>query len=92
MVKPESKVVLTPDQRKLARSKAKMDAFKKLATKRVNAVLTKLEGINALSNRNSYTWDDTQVQKIFTALEGAIAAAKKRFDTKNPAAVAGFEL
>lgn len=72
---------LSPAEKKVARAQAKVDNFKKLAVKRVNKVLYSLNGVTALSNRNSYAFDETQVKKIFDALEASVSMAKKKFES-----------
>lgn len=79
-----------PQEKKLRKSRDKAAKFVELATKRTNKALRAIEGIGALSNRNSYTYDDAQVAKIFAALESTVAAAKKAFESKG--AVSGFTL
>lgn len=78
---PAAKPALSPAEKKVARAQAKVDNFKKLAIKRVNKVLYSLNGVAALSNRNSYAFDETQVKKIFDALEASVSMAKKKFES-----------
>lgn len=73
--------------------KDKEAAFRKLATKRTNKALRFIEGIGALSNRNSYKYTDEQVSKIFAAIEGKVAEAKAKFSTAGESKdSAGFTL
>lgn len=83
---------LSPDEKKIARQKKKSDAFKKLATKRVNKALGTLTAIAALSNRNSYAYDQDQVNKIFAALNGAMKAVADSFATPAAGGTSGFSL
>lgn len=76
------KKVESPQERKVKQSRDKAAKFIELATKRVNKALRAIEGIAALSNRNSYTYDDAQVAKIFTALHNAINEADASFKAK----------
>ena len=80
----------SPQEKKVKQSRDKAAKFKELANKRTNKALRSIEGIGALSNRNSYTYDDAQVSKIFAALEAQVAAAKKAFESKG--AASGFTL
>lgn len=80
----------SPQEKKVKQSRDKAAKFKELATKRTNKALRSIEGIGALSNRNSYTYDDAQVQKVFAALDSAVTAAKKAFESKG--ATSGFTL
>lgn len=80
----------SPQEKKVKQSRDKAAKFKELATKRTNKALRSIEGLGALSNRNSYTYDDAQVAKIFAALDSAVAAAKNAFELKG--AASGFTL
>lgn len=69
----------SPQEKKVKQSRDKAAKFKELANKRTNKALRSIEGLGALSNRNSYTFDDTQVAKIFAALQTTLDAAKKKY-------------
>jgi hypothetical protein len=87
-----SKSAKSPTEKKLDRSAQKSANFVKLVQKRTSKALKAIDSVGNLSNRNSYTYTDDQVAKVFAALENAVAVAKKRFDKTAPAAVAGFTL
>lgn len=62
-------------------SESDREKFKRLANKRVSAALKKISLIGNLSNRSNYVYTEEDVNKIFTALNEEIQAAKKLFDT-----------
>jgi hypothetical protein len=62
------------------------EAFKRLATKRVNKAINQLRLIGNLSNRSNYAYDKREVDKIFGALKTEIAEAQKRFAEAKKAA------
>lgn len=60
----------------------KHNKFKRLATKRVNEILNKLDILSNCSNKSNYYYTDEDVQKIFNALESKIKETKLQFNTK----------
>jgi hypothetical protein len=57
------------------------DKFVRLATKRVSNALKALQLIGNLSNRSNYSYTESDVQKIFRALQDELNTSKKKFDT-----------
>lgn len=57
----------------------KRDAFRKLAEKRTNAVLDKLRILGNLANRSAYRYSDSDVRKMFAAIEEELRSVKARF-------------
>lgn len=53
--------------------------FRRLATKRVNATMKQLRLISNLSNTSNYSYDNKEVEKIFTALQLELDEAKEHF-------------
>lgn len=82
----------SPQETKVAKSRDKSESFKRLATRRTNRALQSIDGLAALGNRRSYTYDEAQATKIFSALEAALARAKKAYDPNASAAQTGFSL
>lgn len=81
------------DQEKTAaRSALKGIKFKEIGGARTQKTLSAIENLGKLANKNSYTWEDTHTSKIFTALQNALDAAKKRFETPNSSGGSGFTL
>ena len=53
--------------------------FVELAEARVNRALKDLQLIGNLSNRSAYEFGDTDIRKIFSALQKGLDTAKARF-------------
>lgn len=66
---------LTPEQRK----QAKEDLFRKLAAKRTTEVLKRLDVLGNCANRNTYSYTEEQVQRIFDALHAKLNALEAAF-------------
>lgn len=61
-------------------TETKEEAFRRLATKRTNRVLKDLSLIGNLSDKGNYSYNDSQVDKIFRTIEGELRDAKARFN------------
>lgn len=57
----------------------KREKFVDLAEARVNKTLKDLQLVGNLSNRSAYEFSETDVRKIFGALQNALNVAKGRF-------------
>jgi len=57
----------------------KHERFKRLATKRTNAILDKLRLLGNLSSKSNYDYSDDEVNKIFSAIESQLKIAKVKF-------------
>lgn len=57
----------------------KRDKFVELAEARVNRALKDLQLIGNLSNRSAYEFTDSDIRKIFSALQKGLDTAKARF-------------
>lgn len=55
------------------------DRFKRLATRRTNAVLDKLRLLGNLSNKSNYDYTEEDLRKIFSAIETQLRVIKSRF-------------
>lgn len=62
----------------------KRQKFEELAEKRVNKAIKDLRLIGNLSNRNNYSFDDSDVRKIMKALDDEMKALKGRFAQTRP--------
>lgn len=60
----------------------KHDKFKRIATKRVNDLLDKLDILGNCSNKSNYSYTDEDIQKIFRAIDLKIKDTKSKFKTK----------
>jgi hypothetical protein len=60
-------------------SETRHQRFERLATKRVNRILNDLRLLGNLSNRSSYDYTDSEIQKIFSAIDSASKHSKSKF-------------
>jgi hypothetical protein len=66
-------------------TRSKKAKFKRLANKRVNAVLDNFRLIENLSNKYNYQYNNEQIDKIFQAIQDKINNTKAKFQEKqNP--------
>lgn len=68
------------------------EKFKNLAEKRVNNAIKQIRLVSNLSNKNSYSYEDKQVSRIFSALQTELDTAKAKFKASNSNVVNGFTL
>jgi len=66
--------------------------FVELAENRVNRAIKDLQLIGNLSNRSAYEFTDTDVRKIFGALQRALDGAKARFSKQSEGSGGEFRL
>ena len=59
------------------------DKFKRLAERRVNNVIKTIRLIGNLSNKSNYDYTDNDIDKIFSALNAEIKAARARFTSSD---------
>ena len=57
----------------------KEDRFIRIAEKRTNKILEQIRLLSNCSNKNNYSYDDQQVDKIFKAIEKELDLAKKKY-------------
>lgn len=55
------------------------EKFKRLATKRVNDILYRLDILSNCSNKSSYEYSEEEVNKIFKAIENKVKETKASF-------------
>lgn len=58
---------------------SKRERFKRVATRRTNAVLKKLQVLGHCANTNAYEYTEDEVNKIFGEIEKAIKLTKTKF-------------
>lgn len=58
---------------------SKREAFLRLAEKRTNAVIKKIQILSNCSNPYAYDYNDEDVRKIFAAIEEEMRIAKLKF-------------
>jgi len=63
----------------MKRAETKNEAFRRLATKRTNAVIDKLRVLGHCANPWLYDYTDDDVKKIFRAIEADLRIVKAKF-------------
>ena len=63
----------------MARSETKGEAFRRLATKRTNAVIDKLRILGHCANPWQYECSEEDVKKMFKAIDAELRTVKARF-------------
>ena len=58
------------------------NAFRSQAEKRTNAVIERIRILTQCSNRNSFNYDDGDVEKMFEAIDNELKISKARFTYK----------
>jgi len=66
------------------KGESKEDRFKRVAQKRVQNVLDSLRRLSQCSNKRMYTWTDSDLKKIWDALEKELKECKKGFENQKP--------
>jgi len=61
---------------------SKHEKFLRIATKRTNEVIDKLRILSNCSNKNTYSYSQDEINKIFRAIDQEIRAAKSKFSVK----------
>ena len=59
--------------------KNKEERFRKVAERRVQHVLDGLRRLSQCSNKRMYQWNDSQLKKIWSAIDVAVEKCKKSF-------------
>lgn len=67
----------------MAKKEAKREAFRRLATKRTNAVIDKLRILGHCANPWLYEYSDEEVRKIFRAIDAELKAIKAKFQNSS---------
>jgi len=70
----------------------KRQKFVDLAEARVNKALKDIQLVGNLSNRAAYDFTDSDVRKVFSALQKALDAAKSRFNKEGDNSGGDFKL
>lgn len=78
---------IVADSKRKAEKSAK---FSELASARVSKLLSQIENVQRLSNRNSYVYTEEQVGKIMKALEAAFKGLEASFKSTAGAAKTSF--
>ena len=76
---PQSAPRISRNETQINRDAKKQDNFRRLANYRTSQVLDALRKIGNLSNRSAYSWNESDVAAIFTAIEQELMATQARF-------------
>lgn len=60
---------------------SKHDKFKRVASKRVNEILAKVDTLGNCANKNTYDYTDEDVRKVFKAIDTKLKEVKSTFKT-----------
>ncbi len=66
------------------KGESKEDRFKRVAERRVQRVLDSIRSLSQCSNRRMYEWNESQLKKIWNAIEESINSCKKSFEQTKP--------
>jgi hypothetical protein len=73
-------------------SETDREKFVRLATARVNKAIKSIQIIGNLSNKSNYSYENSDIEKIFRALNAEIKACRQRFETSSSQADSLFHL
>lgn len=59
------------------------EKFVRLATARVNKAIRSIQIIGNLSNKSNYSYETSDVEKIFRALNAEVKACRQRFESSS---------
>ena len=60
-------------------SETDREKFKRLAEQRTNKIIKTLRLLGNLSNKSNYSYDKSDIDKIFSAINSELRACKSRF-------------
>ena len=70
----------------------KRERFVRLAENRTNKILGMVQLLGNCSNTSLYEYTDTDIEKIFTAIDGAVKDARRKFAKNGSAKSTRFKL
>lgn len=73
-------------------NETKRERFVRMAESRTIKIISMMRLLGNCSNKCAYEYSDKDVTKIFSAIDGAVADAKKRFKNSGSAAAEVFSL
>lgn len=68
---------------KLSSEESKQDRFLRVAEKRVQRVLQNIQALSKCSNKRMYSWNETQVKKIWRAIDEELKRCKLSYTDGN---------
>ena len=66
-------------RRPVPATETKDQKFQRLASYRTNVILDALRKLGSLSNRNHYEYSESEIERIFDTIDGAVSDAKRLF-------------
>lgn len=66
--------------------------FVRLATARVNKAIKSIQVIGNLSNKSNYSYENSDIEKIFRALSAELKACRQRFESSDSQTDSQFRL
>lgn len=66
-------------QKIMKQGESKRASFKRLATNRANKIVKSINLLGNLSNKNNYTFTESDVKSIYEAIEEEVRLSKSRF-------------
>lgn len=66
--------------------------FKRIATRRTNEIIDKIESLERLNNQSFYSYDEEQIKAIFEAIEKQIKSTKEAFKKEHKRTLNRFKL
>jgi hypothetical protein len=67
----------------MSRTESKRDAFRRLATRRTNAVLDRLQILGHCANPHLYEYSDEDIRKIFKTINAELRVVKAKFQNSS---------
>ena len=61
----------------------KKEKFRRLASSRTNKIIDMIDLLGNLSNKSNYDYSDSDVDKIFKAIDSSLKAAKSKFSSSS---------
>ncbi len=58
------------------------ERFKRVASRRTNAILNSIKSLAKCSNRSNYEYSEKQVKKIFNSIQNELRLCKNSFNRK----------
>jgi len=71
-------------ENKIVKKEIKHDKFKRIATKRVNDLLKKLDLLENCSNKSHYDYTAEEISKIFSTIDVRLKEVKQSFKSNQP--------
>lgn len=73
-------------------NESKCDRFVRLAENRTNKIINMVQLLGNCANTSIYEYSDTDVEKIFTAIENSVKEARRKFAKSDAAVPTKFTL